>query len=675
DRHKYTRLPIDAADSFILRDLTEGGLVFAQLTVRRGVPYCSICGRGLLWLPGRAWCLEMTRLPPSIQRQFSQLLPNDPLPTGTEIVPWPFSHFPVSEDRLDPQLLECGSCDRVFPMGAPPVCVCGSPLAPVRRSLLAAPLEALLAWSTGQPGESAHLFVSDRRRAPAVLHHLIARESAGARGNEVRLVLLPTMPPAELTPLTAPDASKDALRAALIGLSILERGPSSVVDRCRQEARRLRKFWELSRSLIDGMIREGIPFDDEPISTRVQGLPEEDRAFLSRFERLRIDVRSLYEAQQLAQAQDRLVRFMEEELRGGYLPMVRFRLEPTASPAARAATYQLLARVLTEWAELSAPIVPFTMEAVTRGFLEDERSVFERGFTPTNETLLDATREAEYDRWVSFAEALQRARREVGLPVDAILPKVVLLVADDRLGAELSRSSGVLERLGRVGRIDVDSPQHPWAGRRIEARPVSSEIQKAYGAQAPRILRLLEHMPGRKILDGIQAGSLTLALEGQTVSILPSMVELMESLPECVVPIPWQDGEILLVDPTEKTGGQLPSLSLDGFGIVRHIQRRLRRAHLTSPPLRVLVAASGILSEEVAHHASAIAKHIGIPRVEIAEDAASFPPLERSFGRTRRGDRWSVWILGVQVEPGRPKRRASPTARSRVRPLTESADR
>ncbi|HEV2428374.1 MAG TPA: hypothetical protein VGV64_00800, partial [Thermoplasmata archaeon] len=57
DRHKYTRLPIDAADSFILRDLTEGGLVFAQLTVRRGVPYCSICGRGLLWLPGRAWCL------------------------------------------------------------------------------------------------------------------------------------------------------------------------------------------------------------------------------------------------------------------------------------------------------------------------------------------------------------------------------------------------------------------------------------------------------------------------------------------------------------------------------------------------------------------------------------------------------------------------------------------
>ncbi|HEV2429034.1 MAG TPA: DUF835 domain-containing protein, partial [Thermoplasmata archaeon] len=109
--------------------------------------------------------------------------------------------------------------------------------------------------------------------------------------------------------------------------------------------------------------------------------------------------------------------------------------------------------------------------------------------------------------------------------------------------------------------------------------------------------------------------------------------------------------------------------------IVRHIQRRLRRAHLTSPPLRVLVAASGILSEEVAHHASAIAKHIGIPRVEIAEDAASFPPLERSFGRTRRGDRWSVWILGVQVEPGRPKRRASPTARSRVRPLTESADR
>ncbi|MCI4349129.1 MAG: class I tRNA ligase family protein [Thermoplasmata archaeon] len=676
-RHKYTRLPVDAANAFIVRDLEDGGSIFAELTVRRGVPHCIICGSELLWIPGRAWCVEMGRLPGAIQRDFSRLLPTDPLPSATEVVSWPFSETVESVEGSAPSLLECSACDRTAPNAPPRACACGGQLRLARRNVLPAPLEAMLSWSEVDPTESTVLFVSDRRRVPTVVHHLLAREAARARPADLRLLLVPAMPVAEEATIEEVGRFPDALRAALIRAAAVGATPASIRDRCLQEARRLSKVWETARFVLDGMIRDGLSFAPEATIRRASELPEEDRAFLSRLERMGNDVRIRYERFDLAGVQERLSRFMEDELRDEYLPLVRSRLEPNTPASERAATHQLLAHVITRCAELYGPIAPFTMEAIVRGFRPDDRSMFERALAETNESLLDLTRELGYDRWVGFAAALRTARRQVGIEADATLPRVVLFVSTDALGADLLRSLPILSRIGRVTQIEVDSPGHPWPGRRIDAHPNPGEIQRVYGSKGARIVRLLELMPGRKVFDGLQAGTLTVALDGEHVPVLPPMVDFLESLPECVVPVPWQYGEILLVEPSEKSGAPIPALSLDGFGVARHIRHRIRRAGAHGPPERVVIAASGHLADQLDHQAEAVAGFLGVPRIEIVPPDEEFPAGERSTGRTRRGERWTVWIPGVpnaiRTAKRRPLRSGIPRFRT-PEPETDGID-
>ncbi|HTT25975.1 MAG TPA: class I tRNA ligase family protein, partial [Thermoplasmata archaeon] len=511
------------------------------------------------------------------------------------------------------------------------------------------------------------------RRVPMMVHHLIGREASRIHPTDTRIVLVPAMPPADDPVIEELSRSADALRAALVRATSVTHGPVAIRDRCEQEARRLRKFWELARSTVADMIAARLPFDPDSVLSRLGELGEEDRAFLSRFERLRNDVRLRYEANDLAGVHDRLARFMEEDLRDGYLPIVRPRLSAKAPTADREVACQVIAHVIVRWAELYAPIAPFTMEAVTQAFAPDARSIFERPITPTNEALLDLGREAEYDQWVGFAIALSAARRQVGLPGDAPLPKAVLLVSDDRLGERLLKSAPVLKRLGRVNDVEIDSPGHPWAGRRIESRPVPVEIQRVYGAKSARVVRLLELLPGRKALEGMRAGTLSVVLDGEPVRILPGMVEFVESLPECTVPIPWQDGEILLVDPTATTGKPIPALSLDSFAVARHLRRRIRRAGLPVPPERAVVAASGPLGAELATQANSVAEHVGVRRFEVVPNDDAFPLAERSTGRTRRGVRWSVWIPGLAVPAPREKHRTPNRGTIRVRRLPTEA--
>jgi hypothetical protein len=673
-RHKYSALPLDVADAFILRDLRESGLVFADLTVQRGVPYCVLCGSTLLWLTGRSWSLDLGALSAGFEREFSRLLPDDPLPPSGDVVPWPVSDSGRSARTTDPQLSECDGCERVYPVSSTARCPCGSPTrTTVRRRLLPAFSEVLATWAGAGPSDGVQLYVPDRRRVPSAVHQLVAREASGVRPGETRLLRLPTMPADPTLVAPDPEVPVDARRAAFLRSTGPGERRGLLGDRLVQESRRLRRLWQLAHSVIDGMITDGTTFDLEYCSAHLAGLPEEDRAFLSRFERLRAEVRGRYEALDLAGAQERLVRFMEEELREGYLPLARPRIDPTASPGQREATFQLLARVLYLWAELYAPIAPFTMEAIVQAMRPGSRSVFERGLAPGVEAMIDPEREKDFDRWAGFALALSAARREVGLPSGAILPQVVLLVADDGLADTLARMLPTLGRVGRIGKIEIDSPNRAWPGRRIDSRPNLPEIQRVYGTRAGRIFHLLERVPARKALEGLRAGSLNVVLDGETVRILPGMLEFTESLPECVVPVPWQDGEILLIDPRAGATGSLPSLSLDGLAIVRHIDRRLRRPTTGAAPSRILTSAQGSLAEELRLQAPAISLHFNVGRFEVIDDPKNFPPSECSTGRTRRGERWAVWIPGNAVGTPRSK---SPRARprgERVRPATVPA--
>jgi hypothetical protein len=663
--HKYAGLELDHAEAFILRDLAEGGSLFAELVVRRGVPHCSVCGSPLRWVPGRAWCLEPGRLNAESLGQFARLLPDDPVPLTNEVVPWTVSAAAVSVDATDPLLSECSQCERVSTAATGERCACGGAFVGVRRSLLPAFRESVDTWAAARdlgPSDPVRLYLPGRRRAPALLHHLAAREALDSPPSDLRLVTLPTLPPGAIDSAHG----QDALRAALLRTASPPRSLGALGGRVAQEARRLRKLWALAGRVLDRSIADGFT-PDPAIAAHVAEMTDEDRAFLSTFERLRADVRRYYDVGELARAQGALARFAEEDLRRGYLPMVGARLALPGLPPEKVAAYRVLSYVLPNWADLYAPVAPFAMEAIHRAFRTDGTSIFDRTLAPGLDSVRNVEGEGDYGLWLSVVESVHLGRRALGVPSTASLPRIVLLAEDEAAAGRLRATVGTLGRLLPSTELIVSSPDQPWAGRHVEVRPVLAAIQKTYGAQSARVVRILEQIPSKRVQDGIRDGTLTIAFDGRQMPILAGMVELEESLPADVVPVPWGHGEILLALSPDAAHQRhrAPALSLDGYRVLRHIERRLRRAGGGRPELIVL-AANGALADEVAKHAAAVAEYLGVGQVAVDDGTITLPPGETTSGRGRRGSRWRVYIPGVPIPPPRVKSAAPPRPRRRV---------
>lgn len=667
--HKYAGLALDGTESFILRDLADGGLLFAQLRVRRGVPRCGICGGAMVFLPRRAWALEPGRLPPEKLQLFHQLLPDEPVPHPPESVPWPVSETSESSAANAPQLLECVECDRLAPHDATGRCTCGGSRRPARRALLLTFREAMSAWSQHLKlgrGESVQLILPSRRRTPGVIHFLTGLHATGAAPGEVRLTLVPTVQDLPESVVAADGVSRDALRSTLARYTGEARVGGSLGDALHRERRRLAKIWAIAHDVTSAMRRDGFAPDLEPISAHRDELSEEDRGFLSGFERMRVEVLRQYESGDVARVHRLLGDFAELELRGGYLPLLRLRLDVEGLPPSKVAAYRTVTHVLVAWSELFAPIAPFFAEAIHRALRGEAQSVFEHPPTPVQERCLDADAERDYARWISVAEAVRHGRHEIGVPAGRRLPTVVLFVRDEAMALQLRQSEATVRRLVGADKVEVASPNFPWEGRSVEARPILAEIQKAHPTLAPRIVRLLRELPGRRVRDGLRSDSLSFVLGGQPVQVVPAMVEVIETLPEGFVPVPWYEGEIFLQLPPERGAGETrraPSLSLDGFHLVRAVRRQLVGAD--PPPAEVTVGVPEALRDEIERQGPVIARFLGIERIVVDGGSREGLPPSAS-GRTRRGERWKVWVPGVAPHARSPKPRPRRPPRLRV---------
>ena len=245
-RHKYQGLPVESGEAFVIRDLREGGYLFAELTVRRGVPRCAVCHTALIWETGSAWCLVPAALPAARLDLFARLIPGERAPPSTEVVPWPVSGRELVDDPLVPELRECEACHRLSARASGPKCDCGGTTQAHRRRLLPVFREALLAWADESPfpsGEAARLYLPASRRVPTLIHHLVAMEAADAHPGELRVHPLTTLPQEQSLDDWLASSPRDAARAALVSLTETPRGgAAALVERRAQHAYRLRRF-------------------------------------------------------------------------------------------------------------------------------------------------------------------------------------------------------------------------------------------------------------------------------------------------------------------------------------------------------------------------------------------------------------------------------------------------
>ncbi|MCI4369004.1 MAG: class I tRNA ligase family protein [Thermoplasmata archaeon] len=649
--HNYAGLPLADAEAFVLRDLADAGALFAEVQVRRGVPHCLLCGESLFWGLGKVWALDPDRLTSETLALFSTLLAGEPIFVPSEAVPWPVTETSPAPDGTGVTLLECTGCDRLAPPSASSSCECGKPRTPVARQLLPAFANALSAWGHSYPfpnGCTVLLYLPKHRRSPSLLHQLAAMEAARAQPAAVRLTLLPTLPKEGL-----PEArdSFDATRAAILRWGRMGIGRGLLPDRRRQEARRLRRVWELTRTTIEAMTRDGFQPDNGPAATHLGELLEEDQAILSVFERLRQESRRLYEIGEAAAAHALLARFLEVDLLGGYMSIVRSRLALTGLPPSKSAVYRVLGHLLPLWAQLYAPVAPFTMEAIHRSLVGDGTSLFERALPPVQQTIVDPALESAYATWLSVVETLGRARRRFGVGAQLPLSDVVLILRDEESAKQLDARRAVLSRLANVTGFSILAPGVPWSGLRVEVRPVTAEINRAFPSMAGRVTRVLTNLTGERVRAALSSGELTIVVEGKTLKIDPSMVDLSETLPEGFVPFPWEFGQMLLRLPESSTAANsaaIPALSRDAYELIRRVEERLSKLPREAGLNELVLEASGALREELARQSGALARYLNLPAVSAV--AASQPkPIGASMtGRTVKGERWVAYFSGVR---------------------------
>jgi isoleucyl-tRNA synthetase len=80
----------------------------------------------------------------------------------------------------------------------------------------------------------------------------------------------------------------------------------------------------------------------------------------------------------------------------------------------------------------------------------------------------------------------------------------------------------------------------------LVAKPDPAAIGKAYKVLQPKIVKLLEARPAVEIKKALEKGHLEVGVEGQVVTIEPSMVRFEKAMPAEVVRVPTEYGELYL---------------------------------------------------------------------------------------------------------------------------------
>ncbi len=678
--HKYAGLDLDSGNGFVIRDLAESGAIFAQLRVRRGVPHCARCGTALIWAPGRAWCLEPSRLPADRLALYRTFLPHDRPIERLEAVPWTVSEPTPSTDPSAIALLECTSCDRLEAVGASgDRCPCGGRRRAVRRRLLPGFGEAAAAWATLDPfppADAVRLYVNDRRRAPSVVHHLAAMSGITGVIRDVHLSVLPTAPELDLSALVA-EHGADAVRSALVRVGAGGTPSGTFVERCAQERRRLERFAAIGRA-VAGRIGPALLSEyAQPITGFVGELDPEDRALLARFERMRVQCAAAYDRGAAALVHRYLFRFLENDL-VTYLAWVAPRLSAPGSLPTKRSAHRTLLHVLSSATVLLAPIAPHTADSVHRSLARPRASVFQEAAPGVDRTLLDDNRVRAWDRWAGVARAIERFRRALGVGPEGTLPVAVLVLPDDPAGDEYRADASIVERLARVQKVEVYSPSTPWPGRRRQVRPIEAQIQRVYASQASQIIHLLKRIPERRWGETVPAGGFTMMVNGQPTQILPTMLEWRETIPERLMPVAWPLGELYVEVPPgrEMPARRPPPLSPDAFRVVERLERRLKLIPSPEPSSRpvAIVIATDPLAEELRSVAPPLAAYLGLSELRVAASESAAPGLGRISGRSRAGARWTVRVSVPPTGPRARKARAPSHAGGRVRPAYSPDD-
>jgi len=314
----------------------------------------------------------------------------------------------------------------------------------------------------------------------------------------------------------------------------------------RTAQRTLNILWNVLRFATTYMVLDR--FDPSAIDSKAveAHLRPEDRWLLSRLEGLKANADAAMETYSLHRAYRAVESFVLDDLSRWYVKLVRGRTWLEAPDEDKTAAYHVLHEALETLAALLAPVTPHIAEAVYQRLGGSKLSVHMLDWPAAREERFDTNLEASMTIVQELVEVASKERQKGGRKLRWPLARVALKAATPEAAAALESLRPIFLDQANAKELAILKPDEEFAGTVLVAKPDHAAIGKAYKSLLPKIVKILEARPPEEIRKALDKGRHDIGIEGQVVTIEPTMVAFEKRMPDQVVAVETPHGELYL---------------------------------------------------------------------------------------------------------------------------------
>lgn len=349
-------------------------------------------------------------------------------------------------------------------------------------------------------------------------------------------------------------------------------------------------------------------------------LQPEDNWLLSRLESLTNDVKNQMDAHRFDNAAVLLEDFILNDLSRFYIRIIRRRMWEEGGSADKEAAYMTLHEALTRIAVLASPLIPYISEEIYQALDRRRLSVHVLTWPEVQAARLAEGSERNMDITRAVVDLALRLRQEHGLKLRWPVKKVIVTSSSEEVTEAVEMFTEVFKVLVNAKNIEVVPAGQEWEGEELEVIPNPNVIGKAYKQWESKVARMLRVLPAKEVKAKIEKGEYQLGIEGQTLKILPDMVNFKTKLPDGIVTEDFAEGQLFM------DISQTDEIRSEGFAreIIRRIQdmRKDMELDIEEYVSLSIMMSSGLLNLLDNHgNLETIVEETRANQVEIVDDA------------------------------------------------------
>lgn len=355
-----------------------------------------------------------------------------------------------------------------------------------------------------------------------------------------------------------------------------------------------------------------------------------DRWLLSELNVLARDVTKAYEEYDVLNATRPVEKFVEN-LSTWYVRRSRRRFWKNESGADKQAAYSTLYTALITVAKLIAPAMPFLAEELYQNLVRsvDERapeSVHLAEWPSVMEEFIDESLNREMELVMKLVSLGHSARQKANRKVRQPLAEAAFSVGNPAERAALMRNVDVIQDELNVKQVRLLDAATEAVSHTV--KPLPKQLGQKYGNKFPAIQKAILAMNAEEVAKTLQAGSLTVTVDGETYEVLSDEVEVKAQAKEGFAVA--EEGAYVAALVTELT----PELVAEGLAreFVRRVQDLRKTADLdVSDRVELFVEASAGLRSAIEEHESYITAETLTTKLSFATPPGNAAVVEDGF--------------------------------------------